>query len=384
MRLVLDSPAFSLSQIWLLSCLKGHILGIKVEMKLGKNIFMKDQFLKLQLEDSYRGWGTAYEKNDFSSEQYVNDIAPVRLKDSKVSQVFLRPKHINSPALSFKSTIFSEANILGIYKSGSGQDSSVNLNFYRIVPRARALLSAGDYAYFEGEIDIGKCEDLKEPVFEDDVKLSGGSMDLAFDRGKCRIFWKGREITEGLSVYSSLRQGGVWYDSFQAVWRVVKKEDSYLEVCGDWPYIPVSQTWRISLPQDNTFKWEVRMDVYRPVNLEIMQANLMLVPGYKNWLLPQSGTACIFPEEYTKDYDIMPYRFWYGRPVSDGLTVTGKNLPRIQFICELKDQALRGVIENTDYLYRARLLQYQKPSARQLLPGEYHYFEGLIKIDAIR
>ncbi len=123
------------------------------------------------------------------------------------------------------------------------------------------------------------------------------------------------------------------------------------------------------------------MDVYEELDLEIEQANIMLSSEYKNWIVAGVSKG-EFINEYTRDYDILPFRFWYGKPVRREIGALDTRLPSILFNCNQKEGSFRAIVENTDYLYKARLLQYQKCNSVKLLPKKYNSFEGVIKIDS--
>jgi len=40
----------------------------------------------------------------------------------------------------------------------------------------------------------------------------------------------------------------------------------------------------------------------------------------------------------------------------------------------------RAIVENTDDLFRARLLQHQKTNESSLMPGSYVYFNGMTEL----
>jgi hypothetical protein len=124
------------------------------------------------------------------------------------------------------------------------------------------------------------------------------------------------------------------------------------------------------------------MEIYEEIFLEIEQTNLMLSSAYKKWSVPGAGGGD-FTDEYTQDYDILPFRFWYGKPVSAGLVAEAEGFPRISFACRgsLKDARLKGIVENSDALYQGRMLQYQKTNSDKLLPAGYPYFEGTMTIN---
>ncbi|MGE4358163.1 MAG: hypothetical protein AB7E08_06430, partial [Candidatus Omnitrophota bacterium] len=150
---------------------------------------------------------------------------------------------------------------------------------------------------------------------------------------------------------------------------------------GDWLNIPISQSWRIELSKENHIIWNVEVEIYEELDLEIEQANLMLSKEYKNWTIPGIGIGINdFPEEFTQDYDILPYRCWYGIPKKEGIMATGNNLPNIIFRPESESVSLKAIVENTDYLYQARLFQYQRSNMGKLFPHKYRFFSGIIEI----
>lgn len=209
--------------------------------------------------------------------------------------------------------------------------------------------------------------------------MSKGNLKFIFDQGRGRIFWGEDELTTGLSVYTSVRSLGSWFDSYQADWEITQRDKNKIIVLGSWPYIPISQTWQVELIDKDSILWRVDVDIYEEVDLEIEQANIMLSSEYKNWIVTNVITGK-FLNEYTRDYDILPFRFWYGLPEKREIGVLDDILPSVLFKCNLQEQSFRAIVENTDYLYKARLIQYQKCNTIKLLPKKYRYFEGVIKI----
>ena len=119
------------------------------------------------------------------------------------------------------------------------------------------------------------------------------------------------------------------------------------------------------------------MIIYRSIKLEFEQANIMLLSRYKKWVASGS-TQGEFIDDYTKNYDIIPFRFWYGK--TDKLSAFAETLPRVTFNCGIDQNETRGIIENTDSLYEARLLQYQRINQSEVNQGERQYFKGVIEI----
>lgn len=378
--LVLSYEPIILSQTWTLNFKKQNCLEIRIGIEANKQLLISNQSVKLELQDEYKNWATAYESGDFSGTQQMNDIIPVRFKNNKVSEVVLKSGGNDSiPVLSFEAAFEPDKQVLGIYKHGEAEKECICLNFSLIHAKKEEVVEQGKrYTYFEGQISYDKEIKLKDDAASVKIiDLNKVNLRFIFDRGKGKLFFGNKELTSGLGVYASMRSQGIWYDSYQAVWRLDYQDDKKITVSGDWPYIPVSQIWQIELISESLISWKIDMEIHEEIILEIEQSSLMLSCEYENWIIPRF-TQGEFLDEYTQDYDILPFRFWYGNSVE--LAVKAKALPKIIFKQSGKNKFLRSLVENTDYLYRARILQYQKANNRKLLPGKYEYFEGLIGI----
>jgi len=377
--LILNYEFLSLSQIWTLTYGDEATLNIKIEIEVNKQISLDNWNARLELQNKYETWLTTYEGGDFLvNNQYINNIAPIRLKDSKVSKVILKSETNNHPPQLFFEVISQVSRwVLGIYKRKKENEEHVCLNFALIIPKKETLLSPGRYTYFEGNIILDKDIKLEETTLAGGLELSKGNLKLIFDRGRGKVFWGEKELTLGLGIYTSIRSSGIWYDSYQATWQINEKNDNKIIILGDWPYIPISQIWQIELIDKNSIFWKIDTEIYEELNLEIEQTNLMLSSEYKFWVIPDINKG-EFLNEYTQDYDILPFRFWYGK--SKRIGVIDDKLPSVLFNCNSVDDFFRAIVENTDYLYKARLLQYQKSNVAKLSPKKYTHFEGVIKI----
>jgi ABC-type polysaccharide/polyol phosphate transport system ATPase subunit len=380
--LTLNYESLSLLQVLTLFYRDENTLEIKVEIEVNKPISLDSWIVGLWLQDKYETWLTTYEGGDFSVNQYINNIAPVRLKESRISKIILKSGTNNHiPPLFFESTSYHDKQIFGIYKRNEENEEYICLKFSRIIPKKEKVVNPGRYTYFTGKIVLDKEPELKEEsLSERGLKLRQGNLRFIFDQGRGRIFFKEKELTIGLGIYTSVRSSGIWYDSCQAIWQTDQKDDNKIVLLGDLPYIPISQIWQIELIDENSILWKVDVEIYEELNLEIEQANLMLSSEYKTWLISGIAKGELI-DEFTQDYDILPFRFWYGISGKQGIMATSDILPNINFICNLKGESIRGLIENTDYFYKARLLQYQKSNTIKLLPKKYTYFTGKIKIE---
>ncbi|MCK5494392.1 MAG: hypothetical protein KAJ14_14875, partial [Candidatus Omnitrophica bacterium] len=370
--------SISLLHVWELMCEEGNSLTIKVEVEVKEPINFVNQDVKIELNDIFKSWATAYERGNFDVNDYINDLGPIKLKDNKISKIVLESQDkTDGIKLFFGIFLNLEKKIIDVYKRRGKNKDFTCINSSLIFPYNDSLFKPGKYFYFDGNIVLGN-----EFVLEENIKSSGFAemankdFKFIFERGRGKIFWKGEELTTGLGVYSSIRSNGVWFDSYHAIWRVEQKEENKIILIGDWAHIPVSQIWKLELIDENIISLDIDMRIYGSIKLELEQTNIMLVSQYKKWVASNLAQGA-FLDDYTKDYDILPFRFWYGKAKDIG--AYGATLPKIIFKSNM-GQDTRGIVENTDTLYEARLLQYQRINSHDVIKDNRQYFKGIIEI----
>ncbi|PIQ90245.1 MAG: hypothetical protein COV71_05525 [Candidatus Omnitrophica bacterium CG11_big_fil_rev_8_21_14_0_20_41_12] len=379
-ELLLSLESDSLKQFWRLKFQQDNILTIKIAIEIKNEIPVVNRFIRLELINSYDLWETPYEKGLFSDAEYINDISPVRLKDVRVCQVAAASSNKEFPRIIFEVLGKEEQYAAGVFRQQQSQEASC-ISFCPILPWSNKLLPAGKHDFFEGRIIFDSQDKLEDKGSEKFRVLIGDqSLRFSFNSGRGNIVWKGKTLSSGLGVYTALRSQNIWYDSTQAAWRYIKKNKKRMVIEGRWPHIPVSQIWDLEVISDDSIHWKVEMEVYSQVNIEIEQASIMLINEYREWFIENSSNGK-FLDEFTKDYDILPFRYWYGLVGKNGLGVTGNSLPKIIFTNTMCEQMAKGLLENSDFLHCSRIIQYQKYNNEILLPKKYSYFSGLIKIE---
>lgn len=370
-----------LSQIWEFIFKEENSLMVEIKMEINNPMSISSQDVRLELKDKYRSWKTTSEQGEFLVSRYISNICPIRLRDNKISKIVLVPgSKRDIPKLFFSALSHLGKRIFSIYKGKGKSEEYLCLASSLIIPKKEMLVNPGKHIYFEGEVILdGDIKLEEDSALEGIVGLSRGSLKFIFDRGRGKILWREKELTAGLCMYTSVRHLGIWYDSYQASWQLSRKDGSKMVISGYWPHIPISQTWQIEVVDKNLIFWKADLEIYEEVVLEIEQANLMLSSEYRFWVIPEVNQGR-FLDEYTQDYDILPFRFWYGK--AKEIAGEAETLPRIIFKSCTKNSNSKAIVENTDSLYSARLLQYQKANIYKLLPGRYSYFEGVIEIES--
>jgi hypothetical protein len=304
------------------------------------------------------------------------------MKDSNVSAICLKSgESKNFPDLTFDFSPSCQNRIINLYKKRPGNDygSSIGIYTAKLSTRKKSFFNPGSYNLLEGKIFFGKKPGLSSFQRKaKKVKLARPGLELNFYQGKGMLYWKGKEVTAGLGIYSCFCHFGIWHDSSLAAWEVIAQDRDNLSLAGDWAHLPVSQVWKIKLREDKRIIWEVETEVHRELELEAIQNNLMVSPLYKEWAVPGFSRG-EFSDLFTGSYDILPFRAWSG-PAGQ-LLVKSRELPDLSFRQDKTNGELQGLLENSDYFYRSRLVQYQQICSRKLKPGKYSSFKGVVEIE---
>ncbi|MCM8784036.1 MAG: ABC transporter ATP-binding protein [Candidatus Omnitrophica bacterium] len=370
LQIITDYPPLSLKEYIKINILTEKEIFLEIEMELEEETLLSNFDIRLEVASFYQFWMTNEEEGCFSG-KFVNEIIPVRLRNHRAKELGLKGKE------GFPNFIFSINNIdnwlSSIYKRKENSEKIV-LQFSKIIPRRNQKSLPGRYNFFSGRIILDKDLVKEQTVSLFYPLLKKEDLEFIFAEGRGKIFGENKEITTGLGMYTSFRVKGIWYDSSLALWEIRRKNSKEIEVLGNWFYIPVSQFWKISLLDNQKILWRVETEISEKADLELEQISLMFISEYKNWIA-QDVYRGNFLEEFSEDYDILPFRFFYGR--ANELKSSGQNLPLLIFRDLNKDNSFRAVVGNSDNLYKARLFQFQKNLSGEKLKG---YFLGEVEL----
>ncbi len=384
-----DEPKFT--QIWRLRLEDRNAIVWKIDMKTDAEVKIRNKQAELILNDGYNNWITEAERGDFKRlskqgnaivlNRYINDMVGVEEISDADTIVLPRLLFIHDgsgPAASYLSKIDEEKPV-------------TKLRYLEIDREENFYASPGRYEYFSGEvkIDADKKPAIISRRSEPIGKIGYNKTSLVFEHGKGRLFWKGAELTKGLGLYSSVLSGGMWYDSSQALWQIQRLEARRLIAIGRWPWIPMTQTWEISLSNEKLISWKIVKEIWEDIILEREQANIMLSDRYKEWFTNKRIHGR-FPETFGEHNGFFWDRLWCGDTASTvGIkkcrvrkgVFTRMFLPSVVFGCSAESQARYCVIENTDNIFEGRILQCELDSKQQRgATQKTRYFDSQIRI----
>jgi len=380
-----DNPGFT--QIWRLILRDDNTIAWEINMCISNEMKIRNKQAEVVLDKEYEKWFTPDEEGDFSRlsrqgdtvilNKYINDCMGA---SGTSDNGFFMPELLFSHESSFPAASY--------ISRADTKETVTKLRFLGIDRKENFHTSPGTYCYFNGELKIGANKKTAVSRIKTYAKIEADKTSLVFDHGKARILWNGIELTKELGLYSSVRVRDMWYDSSQAFWEIEKLEKDRLIVTGHWPWISMTQIWDLSLMSDETILWNIERDIWEDVLLEKEQVNMMLSDKYKEWFANKRIYGK-FPGKFKSHDGFFWDRLWCG----DGASTVGTRkaklkkgffsaeiLPSLTFSSSQDCQARYSIIENTDDLFKSRVLQCELGPAETPSSGRKAYFNGQIKI----
>ena len=253
------------------------------------------------------------------------------------------------------------------------QDPIVNLECIHISQSGIFNLRFNSEEMYVDSFELKKIKPLEK------IQLNRENTILLFQSGELIILYKDQELTGGLHLYTSLSSSKNWQDSTDAVWSIDSKSNNSITLYGRWPYMPIAQTWNISLKENGLIYWEVYMDVNKDISIDEQHAKVMLVPSYLEWMTANENGN--FPDNFMED---KWKTLWLGDINNNYVSVVGSDmLPSITFSQGCSTEKYYGCIENSNKLYKSRVLgffKFNRGDRKFFKPGKYLYFKGTLKI----
>lgn len=391
-----DNPPFK--QLWRIRLLGNNTISWEIVMEASKEVSIRNKQTKLMLVGEYEKWVIIEESGDFKRPHKSGTVILNKSINNFMGlDGVYDKKDIAFPAISFScedalpravyiSKIKEEALITKLVYLEIDLESNLYRNEYfkgvikiDVVQPQQGLITAKD-----GPLIIRKSKDP--------ARMHKDRLSFVFDGGKGRIFWQRRELTSGLGLYTSIALEDRWVDSSQAFWRVQELDKVMLVTIGYWPWVPFRQTWEISILDERMIFWRIIGDNRGDAVLRGEQVNLMVSSCYKEWFA-HKDTRNEFPEEFMSHNGISWNRLWQG----DGVLPIGvirhkinkgifnrEFMPTVIFESAKHSQEYYSAIENTDDLFRSRVLHYETITGQHynIDNNKHKHFEAKIKIAA--
>ncbi|MCX5702392.1 MAG: ABC transporter ATP-binding protein [Candidatus Omnitrophica bacterium] len=367
--------------------IENNTVKLLIAMVSYKHANIYNEHAGLLLSKNYKHWSTASEEGNVDY-NFMGTHTGVPLKNNK-SKIFYVREYAEK-GTTYSSVIFNSfsAVIPEVASVSLDKDNGLGMYFLKADQRESLNKTPGEYVYFSGEIILGKEYSKDEGALENIPKHTFDlsvlkPLELFFSNGAIKLFWKKKEITEGLGIYASFSSCGQWHDSGQAVWRIDEVSPDTLKATGIWPWIPVIQSWHIKLGK-RCISLEINNEIYRKAYLNAEEVNIFLVNEYNHWFSAKNHGR--FYEEFSQS-DLFRFRMWVTKLTHEKTGVKKKffSLPSISLRSLNKIEDAFLVIENASIQGdKGRLIQYlkiNKEEASLKNPGNYCFFKGIVGID---
>lgn len=368
-------------QTWEAEALGETAFRLRVTMQVSQEVCIDQQTVSFVFPKEYCSWLNGDTEQGFPTEflEYEVDMTHGCIQRSEIGVV---SRIHDVPTVALK---LSEANNFAKVFSSDFFAKSRSIRVYKIEPEGQNIFLPGEHLCFD--IDVSFAQD--KPVINRRTanSIKCGELSLIFDRGAGRIYWKGKEITKNLGLYTSVRSQGRWHDSASsAVWQIESIDERTIKVRGEWRWLPLSQFWEIALADDNSIEWRVGMVTSKEIEVDRMQTNVMLSELYDEWSANGiKGALPSFKENIGEDWEVI-----YSKENSDvskenelavSASANGQaGLPSVRALsCQQSAAKIINII-NSDLYHRGRVLQYLRKGTETLRPQEKINFAARIAI----
>jgi ABC-type polysaccharide/polyol phosphate transport system ATPase subunit len=378
-----------LSQIWDI-VIERNIIKLSITLLSYENINIYNERTGIQLSKNYSQWSTLTEEGMVSYD-FIGKSKGTPIKNNK-SKLFYAKRYIQGgtlyPDIIFKSQL---DNVPEIASASLDKESGLGMYFLKVDQRECLNKTPGEYLYFKGEIILDK-ENIENrsssenvtPKHLFDISVSK-PLSLFFSNGIIKLFWRKKEITKGLGVYTSFSSFGQWYDSSQAVWQIDHASSNTLKTTGIWPWIPIIQTWDIKIENKKIFL-DINNEIYRRVYLSAEEINLFVNEEYNHWFVSKKECGRFY-KEFSQS-DLFRFRMWVTKTTHERAGVKKRlfRLPSVSLRSLNKTEGAFLVIENANILGdKGRLIQFLKINKEETSlrdPGNYCLFKGVIELNS--
>jgi ABC-type polysaccharide/polyol phosphate transport system ATPase subunit len=366
-----------LVQIWEIEAQEDSSFLFRVSLQANSVMEIEEQHIKFVCCDEYGYWFSEYGQGYFPDKFQEREIDVIqKCIPSGVIGITSQNPRFPGLALSFSKELNNFARII----NSDFYSKSRALRIDKVEPEPAFQLKPGEYQSLSVKITANKYQqDLPGPSSN---SLSNSALNLLFDNGSGRIYWKTNQITKRLGLYTSLRSQGRWYDSASsAIWQIEQNCTDSLRLIGKWLNLPIIQYWQVKVIGERDIEWEVRLTVKEQIEVDRSQANIMLSERYSDWLTDeQRGSFPDFKEDVNDDWD----RICTGEDIKYIGVVQNcsieLSLPQVVFYPTNLEPGWSLNILNSDIYHRGRVLQCLNRQKKVVLSGEYPFYKGVIKI----
>ena len=369
LKILLYKWNIPIQQIWTVSLEKRDYIDWKGELLVkDKNLPISNKQIILNINRFSSDCFTEYESGRFDKLTSEKHMATVRFTKPNAHIIGIKPgdaKILPSIALLCQD---KKDYIVDCFTSKNQSTlKALEINRSKTIKHKK-----GKHEFFKVKICVSSKKIQEALLYhrkakDKSVVLKNNYIELKFSKGGARLYLKGKELTTGLGLYSSIFSKQKWMDSSQASWKIVRKRKSDCIISGSWAWIPLFQRWHFQLDEKGNILWDISTDTYDKTKIDLEQINVMLGMDYVKWRVPAIAEG-VFPKDF-ENIDIDNYweRLYYGT-AKNSLIESESSNNKILYRPVNAGKNLKLVIENSDSFYKGRVLQCRKMGMRSKKP----------------
>jgi len=372
------------TQIWRFEVTGENSFTWDVDINVTAEIDIESQHMVLQCLASYDNYYCQYGTGRFEDKFFESKVdALQRCVTAGWISLFNTDNQVVPMSFKVKDGLVNFFKIFNSDISAKARELWIN----KVEAEEKIRISPGSYSCFKVEVSLDKNE--RVAVCNRQALISEGRLKLLLDKDKLVIFWKEKQLTKGLGLYTSLRSLGRWFDSSSSASWDFTPEDKNIISTVKWFNLSLKQIWQISLNSENEIEFMVKMIVDQEIKVDRLQTNIMLSEAYGRW--SADDKTGVFPEfagSLSDDWQVLWSPAGPGNVGKNYAGVAGQNqsgnyLPAVKLVPEDNNSGWQLNILNSDLYHRGRVLQYLNKENTVLAPGEYPYFKGKILIEGV-
>ncbi len=383
-------PGLPMRQIWKMAIVDG-VLNWQADLITEENMVINNLCAGIIVRDGYKKWESFYESGLLPRISFGQANAEVGLKYPihfiGLNMVQAKEGLLPSIAINLHESVFLNRISLQSQKDYIANYVSSSLSI--LSREKQASFTKGNFSLFSVRISFFEDEHNFNSYInkvKSSQEIVNGDLKLFFDQGRGRIFWKGKELTEGDGVCLLLLSSNKWYSSLsQALWSIEKGNTNKLIIEGKWIDLPISHNIELEIEDNNTIVCRIDIETYADTELKQESFVVMLSDAYKDYIIPdckQQFRFSVYHEDSYEWKDVWRAKIkdapWAG-------IVDNSGHAEVTLNSSIMPTDANFIISNTNKRHLARALIYNRTNANGLrLPiGKQYFYYGKIRINNI-
>jgi len=212
--------------------------------------------------------------------------------------------------------------------------------------------------------------------------LECGDLTVAVKQGRTLLFYRGKPITQGYGIYSSMLTASGWIDALGGTWQTERLDDKSLKSTKVIDHLSMSLSWTVRVLSATEVAVELTANLEKPFVIDRYHASILLDPAFAKWStldgVGEFPAIEIASHEWTHVNAKPLHSTWIAASADKAA-----DLPEVRFSVATESEDFTPTVLNTDYQLGSRVLQLLKRNSEPSgtwPPGVRTLFAGKVEI----